>query len=68
MSDLDTTHASTPATERWVQVLFAALVPGIGAIWAPPAWRLPLLAVAALTAVAGVVLLVRQERGRTDTP
>lgn len=67
MSGPDTTPTSTPATERWVPVLFSALVPALGAVWAPAAWRLPLLAVAALVALAGVVLLVRQQGGRDDT-
>ena len=53
-----------PRTEAWVRVVFGALVPAIAALYAPKGLQLALFAVTGAMFLAGLVMLVRQERGR----
>ena len=60
----DTTAADArPVMEPWVKPLLAALVPAIAAFFVPHTIKLALFAVSGLLFVAGLVLMVRQERG-----
>ena len=56
------------AFEPWAKILLAALVPAIGAIYAPAAFKLPLLALTGVLFVVGVVMLGKQERGGAGRP
>ena len=52
------------AIEPWARVLLAALVPAIGAIYLPAAFRIPLFVLTGLLFIAGVVMLGKQESTR----
>ena len=54
-----------PRTEAWVRVVFGALVPAIAALYAPRGLQLALFAVTGAMFLTGLVMLIRQERGRT---
>ena len=55
---------STPwyRRERWAAVCIASVVPVVGAIFAPQAWKIPLAIVGGLLMSASMLLLLRQHR------
>jgi hypothetical protein len=54
-----------PRTEAWVRVVFAAMIPAIAGLYVPKGFQLVLFAITGAMFLAGVAMLVRQERGRT---
>ena len=55
---------STPwyRRERWLVVCMASVIPVVGAIFAPQAWKVPLAIVGGLLMGASMLLLLRQQR------
>ena len=53
-----------PRTEAWVRVVFAAMIPAIAGLYVPKGFQLALFAITGAMFLAGVAMLVRQERGR----
>jgi hypothetical protein len=51
--------------EPWLKVSFLALLPLIVAFYVPETWQLYLFVAGGLLVVVGIVLLIRQERGKT---
>lgn len=49
------------AIEPWFAILLSALVPLMGALFLPAAWRTPLHLLGGILCVWGLVLLVRHE-------
>jgi MFS superfamily sulfate permease-like transporter len=65
------TDAGIPRYEPWLGMTAGSLVPIIAIFMLPQAFMWPMIALGALLLGAGLVMLVRQERGvkqaRTDT-
>jgi len=60
------TTESAPGVEPWLKISLVAFVPLVLAFYLPDEWQLLLFAAGGLLVVAGIVALVRQERGRND--
>ena len=52
------------AFEPWAKVLLAALLPALGAIYAPDAFKLPLFLLTGILFIVGVLMLGKQESAR----
>ena len=48
--------------ERWLVFCIASVLPVAGAIYAPPAWKVPLAVAGGLLMSVSMLLLVRQQR------
>jgi hypothetical protein len=57
------------SVESWLVIVLLSLVPLVGALFAPQAWRAPLYIVGGVVCAVGLVLLVVQESRRgQDAP
>jgi hypothetical protein len=66
MSEYQNTHDDDgPRFEAWLGVSAGSLVPVIVALFAPPAFLVPLIATTALLFAAGLIMLRRQTAHRT---
>jgi hypothetical protein len=64
--DLDRTVPRAPKIERWVLIMASAFVPVLGALVAPDAARIALLAIGGVTFVVGFVLMARKSGASRD--